>query len=219
MKTWLILVTIYACFFFWYTDMGGKLSEDEIQDFLIKYDQNLRNFEMPSGSEGDFYISSELRKDFLRKFMEQDTGRQFIMVNSIEMNKNPEDVAGANSGESADQLMSRYMEHMWPNLLKRASHPIFVGYAIWESMDLVGIEGAETWDQAALMRYKSRRAFMEIVTHPDMKGRHTFKIAALQKTIAFPVESIGYYSDLRVILGMLILIIGLLFQLFFVSRR
>ncbi|MFL2706738.1 MAG: hypothetical protein ACJ0HC_02440, partial [Gammaproteobacteria bacterium] len=134
-------------------------------------------------------------------------------------NKNPEDVAGANSGESADQLMSRYMEHMWPNLLKRASHPIFVGYAIWESMDLVGIEGAETWDQAALMRYKSRRAFMEIVTHPDMKGRHAFKIAALQKTIAFPVESIGYYSDLRVILGMLILIIGLLFQLFFVSRR
>lgn len=219
MKTWLILVTIYACFFFWYTDMRGKLSEDEIQDFLIKYDQNLRNFEISSGSEDDFYISSELRKDFLRKFMEQDTGRQFIMVNSIEMNKNPEDVAGANSGESADQLMSRYMEHMWPNLLKRASHPIFVGYAIWESMDLVGIEGAETWDQAALMRYKSRRAFMEVVTHPNMRDRHAFKIAALQKTIAFPVEPIGYYSDPRVILGMLTLIIGLLFQLFFISRR
>ena len=219
MKTGLILVTIYTCFFFWYTDMGGKLSEDEIQDFLIKYDQNLRNVGLSSDPEDNFYISSELRKDFLRKFMEQDTGRQFIMMNSIEMNKNPEDVVGANSGESADQLMSRYMEHMWPNLLKRASHPIFVGYAIWESIDLVGIEGAETWDQAALMRYKSRRAFMEIVTHPDMKGRHAFKIAALQKTIAFPVESIGYYSDLRVILGMLILIIGLLFQLFFVSRR
>ena len=141
------------------------------------------------------------------------------MVNSIEMNKNPEDVEGANSGESADQLMSRYMEHMWPNLLKRASHPIFGGYAIWESMDIVGIEGAETWDQAALMRYKSRRAFMEVVTHPDMRDRHAFKIAALKKTIAFPVEPIGYYSDPRVILGMLTLIIGLLFQLFFVSRR
>jgi hypothetical protein len=151
--------------------------------------------------------------------MEQDTGRQFIMVNSIEMNKNPEDVAGASSGESADQLMSRYMEHMWPNLLKRASHPIFGGYVIWESMDVVGIEGAEAWDQAALMRYKSRRAFMEIVTHPDMRDRHAFKIAALQKTIAFPVEPIGYYSDPRIILGMLILIIGLLFQLLFISRR
>ena len=219
MKTWLTLGVLYLIFFFWYTDTGGKLSEDEIQDFLIKYDQNSRNVGMSSDSEDDFYISAELRKDFLRKFMEQDTGRQFIMVNSIEMNKNPKDVAGANSGESAEQLMSRYMEHMWPKLLKRASHPIFGGYAIWESMDLVGIEGAETWDQAALMRYKSRRAFMEIVTHPEMRDRHAFKIAALQKTIAFPVEPIGYYSDLRVILGMLILIIGLSLQLFFVSRR
>ena len=60
---------------------------------------------------------------------------------------------------------------------------------------------------------------MEVVTHPDMRDRHAFKIAALQKTIAFPVEPIGYYSDPRVILGMLTLIIGLLFQLLFVSRR
>ena len=65
MKTWLILVTIYTCFFFWYTDMGGKLSEDEIQDFLIKYDQNLRNVGKSSDPENDFYISPELRKDFL----------------------------------------------------------------------------------------------------------------------------------------------------------
>ena len=214
MKTWLILGAVYIGFFFWYTDMGGKLSQEEIQIFIKKHEQNIINDGVSPDSE-----EFQLRIDFLKRFMEEDNGKQFIMVNNIEMNKNPEDVAGANSGESADQLMSRYMEHMWPNLLKRASHPIFVGYAIWESMDLVGIEGAETWDQAALMRYKSRRAFMEIVTHPDMRGRHAFKIAALQKTIAFPVEPIGYYSDLRVILGMLILIIGLLFQLFFVSRR
>ena len=51
-ETWLTLVPFN--FFFWYTDMGGKLSEDEIQDFLIKYDQNLRNFGMSSDSEDDF---------------------------------------------------------------------------------------------------------------------------------------------------------------------
>ena len=214
MKTWLILGAVYIGFFFWYTDMGGKLSQEEIQVFIKKHEQNIIDDGVSPDSE-----ELQLRINILRRFMEEDNGKQFIMVNNIEMNKNPEDVAGANSGESADQLMSRYMEHMWPNLLKRASHPIFVGYAIWESMDLVGIEGAETWDQAALMRYKSRRAFMEVVTHPNMRDRHAFKIAALQKTIAFPVEPIGYYSDPRVILGMLTLIIGLLFQLFFVSRR
>ena len=110
------------------------------------------------------------------------------------------------------------MEHMWPNLFKRASHPIFAGDAIWESMDIVGIEGAQTWDQAALMRYKSRRAFMEIVTHPNMRDRHRFKVAAMKKTIAYPVEPLGYFSDMRIILAMVLLITCLSIQLFFSSQ-
>ena len=150
--------------------------------------------------------------------MEEDNGKQFIMVNNIEMNKDLGDVSGANPSESSDQLLSRYMEHLWPNLLKRASHPVFGGNTIFQSMDLVGIEGAETWDQVALMRYKSRRAFLEIVTHPDMIDRHEFKVAAMKKTIAYPAEPIAFYSDVRIFLGMLILIIGLSIQLFFSKR-
>ena len=214
MKTWLILGAVYIGFFFWYTDMGGKLSQEEIQIFIKKHEQNIINDGVSPDSE-----EFQLRIDFLKKFMEEDNGKQFIMVNNIEMNKNPGDVVGANPGESADQLMSRYMEYMWPNLLKRASHPIFMGNAVYQSMDLVGIEGAETWDQAALMRYKSRRTMMEIVTNPNMMNRHGFKIAALQKTIAYPVEPFGFYSDMRLIFGMLIAIVGLSIRLFLVSKR
>ena len=214
MKTWLILGAVYIGFFFWYTDMGGKLSQEEIQIFIKKHEQNIINDGVSPDSE-----EFQLRIDFLKKFMEEDNGKQFIMVNNIEMNKNPGDVVGANPGESADQLMSRYMEYMWPNLLKRASHPIFMSNAIYQSMDLVGIEGAETWDQAALMRYKSRRTMMEIVTNPNMMNRHDFKIAALQKTIAYPVEPFGFYSDMRLIFGMLIAIVGLSIRLFLTSKR
>ena len=214
MKTWLILGAVYIGFFFWYTDMGGKLSQEEIQIFIKKHEQNIINDGVSPDSE-----EFQLRIDFLKKFMEEDNGKQFIMVNNIEMNKNPGDVVGANPGESADQLISRYMEYMWPNLLKRASHPIFMSNAVYQSMDLVGIEGAETWDQAALMRYKSRRTMMEIVTNPNMMNRHGFKIAALQKTIAYPVEPFGFYSDMRVIFGMLIAIVGLSIRLFLTSKR
>ena len=214
MKTWLILGSVYIVFFFWYTDIEGALSQEEIQGFLSKHEQNIiDNRSSPNLEE------LQLRMDFLRRFMEEDSGRQFIMVNNIEMDPDPGDVPGANSGESADELLSRYMEHMWPNLLKRASHPIFGGNAIWQSMDLVGIEGAETWDQMALMRYKSRRAFMEIVTHPNMMDRHDFKVAAMQKTIAYPVEPFAYFSDLRIILGMLMVIIGLSIQLILISKK
>ncbi len=214
MKTWLILGAVYIGFFFWYTDMGGKLSQEEIQVFIKKHEQNIIDDGVSPDSE-----ELQLRINILRRFMEEDNGKQFIMVNNIEMNKDPGDVLGANPGESADQLMSRYMEYMWPNLLSRASHPIFMSNAVYQSMDLVGIEGGEVWDQAALMRYKSRRAMMEIVTHPDMMDRHVFKVAALQKTIAYPVEPFVFYSDIRIIFGMFILIIGLSIRLFFSSKR
>ena len=145
--------------------------------------------------------------------MREDSGRQFFVVNNMDMSDNPQDVEGAQPGEDADQLMGRYMEHMYAELFKRASHPVFAGNAVSPAIDIVGIENADSWDSAALMRYKSRRAFMEIVSNPKMRGKHEFKIAALNKTIAYPVETVVYLSDPRLLLGFILLIIGLILQL------
>jgi hypothetical protein len=149
----------------------------------------------------------------IEEFMREDSGRQFFVVNNIDMSENPQDVEGAQPGEDADQLMGRYMEHMYAELFKRASHPVFLGSAVSTAIDIVGIENAESWDSAALMRYKSRRAFMEIVSNPKMLGKHEFKIAALNKTIAYPVETVVYLSDPRLLLGLILIIIGLIIQL------
>ena len=202
MKIWISLLVIYAGFFLWYTDMGGKLDEEEIEFFLEKLEENA------SVNSDD----SRTQISRIKRFMEEDTGRQFLMVNNIDINENPEDVEGAEPGESAESLLDRYMEHMYSQLIKRACHPVFAGYAIHPSMDLVGIEGAEIWDQAVLMRYKSRRAFMEVVTHPNMLSKHDFKVAALEKTIAYPVETALYLSDPRLLLALILIILGLFLQ-------
>jgi hypothetical protein len=54
---------------------------------------------------------------------------------------------------------------------------------------------------------------MEIVSNPKMRGKHTFKLAALNKTIAYPIESVIYLSDPRLLLGLILLITGLIVQL------
>tara|TARA_B100000949_G_scaffold222401_1_gene223962 strand:- start:721 stop:1350 length:630 start_codon:yes stop_codon:yes gene_type:complete len=205
MKIWLSLLVIYAGFFLWYTDIGGKLDKEEIEFFLEKLEENASANLVDPGS----YNS---QKNLIKRFMEEDTGRQFLMVNNVDMNDDPGDVEGAEPGESAESLMNRYMEHMYSQLLKRACHPVFAGKAIHPSMDLVGIEGAEIWDQTALMRYKSRRAFMEVVTHPNMRSKHAFKVAALDKTIAYPVETVLYLSDPRFLLALILIILGLFLQ-------
>jgi hypothetical protein len=205
MKIWVSLLVIYAGFFLWYTNIGGKLDKEEIEFFLEKFEENAS----ANSADPEAYNS---QKNLIKRFMEEDTGRQFLMVNNIDMDDDPEDVEGAEPGESAERLLDRYMEHMYAQLLKRACHPVFAGNAVHPSMDLVGIEGAEIWDQAALMRYKSRRAFMEIVTHPNMGSKHAFKVAAMEKTIAYPVETVLYLSDPRLLLALILIILGLILQ-------
>ena len=201
MKVWISLLVIYSSFFIWYTDLGGKLTDDEIEYYANKFESNALK---------DGRVIEPRIKELLQKFMEEDSGKQFIMVNVIDMSENPTFPDGTVSDESSDVLMDEYMEHMYVELLKRASHPVYFGNAVNGSMDIVGIENAEVWERAILVRYKSRRSFLEIVTHPDMNSKHKYKIAALEKTIAFPVENQFYLGDPRLLLGFILLIIGLL---------
>lgn len=211
-RNWLVLITLYGIFFVWYTDFGGKLNSDEIETYLVKMQENNKAKGIPSSEELDM---SKVALKKIEKFMREDSGKQFLMVNNIDMSENPEDIEGAQPGETANQLMDRYMEHMYPELLKRASHPIFAGNSVLQAVDIVGIENAEDWDSMALMRYKSRRAFMEVVSNPKMSGKHNFKVAALDKTIAYPVEPFLYLSDPRMLLALILIILGLVLQLRF----
>lgn len=184
---------LYVVFSSWYTDFGGPLSEAEIESYLGRLDE---------------IGLSPSRRDRIQRFMEGDTGRQFFMVNVVDYAEDPPDVEGASPGESASELMNRYMEHMFRALFARACHPTILGNAVHEAVDLVGVdslERAERWDMGAVFRYRSRRTFLEVLTIPETLGRHAFKVAALEKTIAYPVETGMNLGDPRVLLGLLLL--------------
>ena len=190
---WALPTLAYAAFVGWYTDFGGPLSDAEIATYLARFEA---------------LGFSEERRDRIRRFMEADTGRQFLMLNAVDYADDPPDVEGAAPGESATQLMDRYMEHMYAQLFSRACHPTVMGNAVFLALDLVGVEDldtAERWDWGALFRYRSRRTFLEIVTIPETMDRHEFKIAALDKTIAYPIETQLNLGDPRLLLGLLLL--------------
>lgn len=182
---WFVPACLYLLFTLWYTNLSGPLTQAEMDAFADQM--------ASSGFE-------PLAIQRMRQFMEEDTGRQFLMVNVMDMAPTPRRVAGVPVDESSDQMMGRYMEHMFPELLKRASHPIFLGRVVFDSMDILGIQGAENWTSAVLMRYRSRRDLMDIASNPIFAGKHEFKLAALDKTIAFPVENQLYLSDPRLLL-------------------
>lgn len=198
----LALVAAYLLFCLWYTPLGGPLSDQEIDHYVGLM-----------ASQGTDAVGQQR----LRAFLEEDTGGDFAMVNVIELREPPERVPGVSPGESASEVLAKYMEYMWPALLRRGCHPVLAGTAAAAAVDLWGLEGADTWSQGAAMRYRSRRDMMEIATNPAFQGSHEFKTAAMLKTIAFPIDPWFHFGDPR-LLGALLLAIALL-TIRLVARR
>lgn len=205
-KIWLSLGLVYFAFTYWYTNTDGPLTAAEISSYSKKYADKATGEKLAA----------------LVSFMQSDQGNQFVMVNLLDMNPTPTISTQFNSdmeGMSADQLLGHYMEHMYPALFKRASHPLFFGAAVAPALDIIGIKAASHWTQGALMRYRSRRDMLEIATNPAFDERHSYKLAALTKTIAFPVDVRLSLADPRLLLALVFIIFGLIIDRVLLRRR
>lgn len=192
---WLILLALYGAFFSWYTSFGGPLTDAEISTYMTM----LENRQPAPSPE---------RLALMREFMEEDTGDDFVMINVIDMYETPLPIEGVEPGESSADVLAKYMEYMIPALFARACHPVIYGQAAAPALDLMNAEGMEDWTSAAGMRYRSRRDVLEIASNPDFAGPHEFKIAAMAKTIAFPIDPWLQLGDPRFVLALVFGMIG-----------
>ncbi len=202
---WLVLGLLYALFFGWYTSLGGPLTDAEIATYMSKFEQR----EPPAPAEA---------LSMLRRFMEEDTGDDFVMINVIDMYETPLQIEGVEPGGSSDEVLAKYMAHMYPALFSRASHPVLFGNAANTAMDLMNADGMEHWTRGAAMRYRSRRDMLEITTNPAFAGSHEFKVAAMRKTIAFPIDPWFHLGDPRLVLALVFALTGCGLSWFVSSR-
>ena len=191
MIRWILLTAIYVAIFFWYTNFDAPLTRDEADAYVAQIRER--------GTDPE-------RLAALTRFLYDDDGDDFVMVNLIDMRQHDP----AEGGETPSQLLDRYMAYMWPSLIRRACHPVFFSQGRYEALDIWGIDGAHNWSQFALMRYRSRRDMLEITINQQFKGSHDFKIAAMKKTVAFPVSGGFSYADPRWFLAGVFLVLGLL---------
>jgi hypothetical protein len=193
----------YLVFFFWYTSFGGPLTEAEINRYVGLMRAN---------------AASEARIGQVTRFMREDTGNDFVMLNTLDMADHPPDLPATGHNANPDALMDYYMEFMYPELFARACHPIFFGDVVFGPLDAVAVVQPPAWDRAALMRYRSRRDMMEIATNPAFMERHDYKTGALDRTLAYPVEASINLADPRFLLAMILLLIALVTDIMFGTR-
>ena len=201
MKIWLPISLIYISFFLWYTNLSGPLTDQEIETYK-------KIFEESGSVRRD---SEQWEKAF--EFMREDDGKDFYMVNFLDRNESPRTMEATGEGATSLDLQMHYMEYMWPQQFKRASHPVFFAYVLNPALDIVAAQGMEDWDIVAIFRYRSRRDLFEIGLNPIFEERHEYKVEALDKTIAIPVET-PFITDLRFALFIFLLLIGLVIERF-----
>ncbi|GIS36491.1 MAG: hypothetical protein Ct9H90mP7_4990 [Candidatus Neomarinimicrobiota bacterium] len=82
--------------------------------------------------------------------MEEDDGKDFFMVNFLDYNESPKQCQ-----QLAKELLFKSYEllHgiMYPEMFKRASHPIFFSEVFFPAMDIVR-QKMEEWDNVAFVR-------------------------------------------------------------------
>jgi hypothetical protein len=135
------------------------------------------------------------------------------MATLIRLRDAPLAVGEVMPGESSRQVLDRYMAHMYPALLRRACHPVLVGPVVGRAVEAWGIQAAEPWSLAGLVRYRSRRDMIEIATDPAFRDAHLYKQAAMDQTIAVPVEPFFWLASPRWLVALLLVAIGALVQL------
>ena len=157
------------------------------------------------------------RVDVWMHFMETDTGDDFVMINVIDMRETPLRVPGVEPGETSDEVVAKYTAPFLGQAFLSAAHPVMLGFAPAPAIDLWGLEGARNWDQGGLVRYRSRRDVLEQVESIRAEGGdgiHAFKIAAMEKTIAFPLDPRYQLGDPRFVFALVFAVIGLSVQAF-----
>ena len=194
---WGIASMLMLLFLAWHGAFEGPVTSDEIEQYVERYQEQ--------------YPAADV--DNLRRFLEEDDGKPIVMVNVIKLYDTPIEVNGQSFGATSEDALSEYTSFVLPYLIKRGSYPMYSGDAVLNTMEVWGIENAESWSSGALMRYRSRRVMIEMATDPVFDQFHDAKISAMEKTFAFPATTVISTGNLALTVGLVLLSLALGMQL------
>jgi len=188
---WLVLALVYGAFYVWYGGSGTPLSDAEVERFVA------------IAAERD-----ERAAAVIREFASSDDGVEFVMVNLNQYREGPEYADGRAVSGSSKEIETRYISKIVPRLFARACHPL-LGVDPIVHMGL-GEAVRHPWDRATMVRYRSRRDFLEFMLSPEFDVDVDHKVAALERTHVFPSTPVISFATVRTVPLLLLVIVGLL---------
>ena len=200
MAIWIIWGTAllsYVGFRLWYDNWSGPLKPAEIDAFLK---QMAGRFEGTGNSP-----------KVLRAFLEADDGREFVMLNLVKAQM--EQVEDPKTGHMVQgfDLLKRYSKRFMPVLFRNGGHPAMVGRKVGGYIDAWNTEADPDWTIFGLMRYRSRRDMIKLVTDPAFMEGHPDKLLGTLATFSFPTQRVlSLYLSPRITVALMLALIAAL---------
>ncbi len=192
---WVAAMLIYAVFWCWYVGFRSRITPAEAAATMDLLDKAAS--------------ITPKQRDSLAHFLANDDGRDFVMVNLLELKKPVR--------ESRKKLDS-YQKVFLGGLLRKAGHPVMIATAASGNVENVACEHADDWMAAGMIRYRSRRDLMEVLPATVGSEHHGLKLAALEKTFAFPASPWFMLGGPRVVVALAVALIAALTQLVIVGQ-
>lgn len=188
-----VAALLYLIFLAWYEGWPRrKLSPEEVETHFAK-------MMAQRAPQGEMALAMLER---FRAFAASDDGGEFHMVNLLRWSR-----ADINS-----EAHKRYMRAWSKVAVPRASHPIYRGKVAGK---VQGNLEDRLWDDVALMRYRSRRDLMKIVTDEAFMREAGQKGVAVEYTDAYPATPVILLGSPRVLVFFVLLVIALVLAVAF----
>ena len=199
MWIWGGALALYLLFRLWYDGLRRPLTKPEIDAFFAEVHAKYGGGNDPA---------------VLRKFLEEDDGKEFVMLNLVKVE--PGMVADPASGElrPGAEMMRRYSDPFVRALIRRGGHPGMVGRKVGPYIDAWQVEADPGWTIFGLMRYRSRRDMLAMVQDPRFASSHAYKLLGIPTTFSFPTQrQVSVYLGPRVWVAMALALGAALVQL------
>jgi hypothetical protein len=195
----LVLAVFFAAFWAWQTPGSReKLTETDVEVYIRRMQGKL-----PATPEREAAFLGRLRA-----WGNADDGTPVYMLNVMSYFQQVRHVPGSASiAVSPAESNQIYEDHVMPLAMQLGAYPIIGGETTGIPMpgmrhaDLTGADEAiDRTDRVLVMRYPSRRAFLELISDPRYLRWAPYKFAALELAL-LPVTARAVIPDLRWIVG------------------
>ena len=203
---WLVAAALYGGFRLFYDNWRGRLTPKEIDTMLAQA--------QAQGADETTDLS------IVRTFLEQDDGREFVMVNLVRVPDTTVTHPDSGAQVPAREMMDAYSKSFVPLLFKHGGHPALATRKVGGYVDSWMVGPDPGWSIVGFMRYRSRRDMLKMVLDPAFEAAHKYKPLGIAETFSFPTQPfLRAYVSPRISVFLIVALAAALAQVAILAAR